>query len=116
MRARCLHSSSRFDTPAVCQGGSTEASHLWVSVKQTADRSPDNALKDEGSSGASAAWSQNHPTAQVACDGQWHTDTFTVSHEEYGFGELARHQGYVQFCLVGGDGTFTSSARFAAVR
>jgi hypothetical protein len=27
----------------ICQGGATEASHLWVSVKQTADRSPDNA-------------------------------------------------------------------------
>jgi hypothetical protein len=100
----------------VCQGGSTDATHLWVSVKQTADRSPDNALKDEGGSGVSAAWSQNHPTAQVVCDGQWHADTFMVSHAEYGFGELAPGQGYVQFCLFGGDGTFTTSARFAAVR
>ena len=100
----------------ICQGGSTEASHLWVSVKQTADRSPDNALKDEGSSGVSAGWSQNHPTEQVVCDGSWHTDTFTVSHAEYGFGVLAPGQGYVQFCLFGGDGTYAASQRFAAVR
>jgi len=100
----------------ICQGGSTENSHLWVSVKQAADRAPDNALKGEGSSGVSVAWSQNHPTAQVVCDGQWHNDTFVVSHAEYGFGALAPGQGYVQFCLFGGDGTYTSSQRFAAVR
>ena len=92
----------------VCQPGS--ATHLWVSVKQTADRSPDNALKGEGSSAISAAWSQNHPTAQVVCDGKKHTDTFTVSHDEYGFGSLAKGQGYVQFCLFGGDGTFTQAS------
>jgi hypothetical protein len=100
----------------ICNGGQTEATHLWVSVKQTADRSPDNALKGESSSEISAAWSQNHPTADVVCDGQWHTQTFTVSHAEYGFGELAPGQGYVQFCLFGGDGTYTSSQRFAAVQ
>jgi hypothetical protein len=102
----------------ICQSGapgSTAAAHLWVSVKQTADRRPDNALKGEGSSGISAGWSQSHPTAQVVCDGSWHTDTFTVSHAEYGFGVLAEGQGYVQFCLFGGDGTYTASERFAAV-
>ena len=30
-------------------------------------------------------------------------------------GDLAAGQGYVQFCLFGGDGTFVSSQRFAAV-
>jgi hypothetical protein len=103
----------------ICQPGapdSTAAAHLWVSVKQTADRSPDNALKGEGSSEISAAWSQSHPTAQVVCDGKWHTDTFTVSHAEYGFGSLAKGQGYVQFCLFGGEGTYTASQRFAAVK
>jgi hypothetical protein len=103
----------------ICQSGapdSTAAGHLWVSVKQTADRGPDNALKDEGSSGIAAGWSQSHPTAQVVCDGSWHTDTFTVSHTEYGFGTLSPGQGYVQFCLFGGDGTYTASERFAAVK
>ena len=100
----------------VCQPGSPAETHLWVSVKQTADRSPENALKGEGSSEISAAWSQNHPTAQVVCDGSWHTDTFTVSHAEYGFGSLAEGQAYVQFCLFGADGTFTASQRFAEVK
>src|SRR5258708_36491196 len=45
----------------ICNGGLTENTHLWVSVKQTADRSPDNALKGETSSEISAAWSQSHP-------------------------------------------------------
>ena len=100
----------------ICNGGMTDQTHLWVSVKQTADRRPDRRLKAEESSSISAAWSQNHPTAQVVCDGKWHVDTFTVSHEEYGFGELEPGQGYVQFCLFGGDGTFTASMQFAAVK
>jgi hypothetical protein len=32
-----------------------------------------------------------------------------------GFGALAPGQGYVQFCLFGGDGTYARSMRFAAV-
>ena len=100
----------------ICNGGLTENAHLWVSVKQTADRSPDNALKGETSSEISAAWSQSHPTAQVACDGQWHAQTFTISQADYGFGNLRPGQGYVQFCLFGGDGQFASAQRFAAVR
>jgi len=99
----------------ICIGGMTEQTHLWVSVKQTADRLPDPRLKAEESSAISAAWSQNHPTAQVNCDGQWHVDTFTVSHEEYGFGALQQGQAYVQFCLFGGDGTFVFSMRFAEI-
>jgi hypothetical protein len=100
----------------ICQGGMTEQTHLWVSVKQTAERSPDNRLKGEGSSEVSAAWSQSHPTGAVVCDGAWHTQTFTVSHAEYGFGALEQGQGYVQFCLFGGDGTFVSSSRFAEIK
>ena len=99
----------------VCQGGMTEETHLWVSVKQTADRQPDSALKAEESSAISAAWSQSHPTAEVTCDGEWHVGTFTVSHDEYGFGELKQGQAYVQFCLFGGDGAFVFSMRFAEI-
>jgi hypothetical protein len=103
----------------VCQAGapsSTAAGHLWVSVKQTASRLPDARLKEESSSAVSAAWSQSHPTEQVVCDGQWHTDTFTVDHAEQGFGALQQGQAYLQFCLFGGDGTYAASQRFAAVR
>jgi hypothetical protein len=99
----------------ICNGGMTEATHLWVSVKQTADRSPDNRLKEETSSGASAAWSQSHPTAQVVCDGAWHTQVFEIAQRDYGFGALQHGQGYVQFCLFGGDGVYTASQRFAEV-
>jgi len=99
----------------ICNGGLTENAHLWVSVKQTADRSPDNALKGETSSEISAAWSQSHPTAQVACDGQWHAQTFTISQADYGFGNLRPGQGYVQFCLFGGDSAYTASLRFVEV-
>jgi hypothetical protein len=99
----------------ICNGGSTEMTHLWVSVKQTSTRMPDNALKGEESSGISAAWSQSHPTAEVACDGAWHTQTFRISQDDYGFGSLQPGQGYVQFCLFGGDGVYTASQRFAEV-
>ena len=100
----------------ICNGGMTANTHLWVSVKQTADRSPDNALKDESSSGISAAWSQSHPTAQVVCDGEWHVQTFTISQADYGFGTLQQGQGYVQFCLFGGDNVYTASQRFIEVK
>jgi hypothetical protein len=96
----------------ICNGG--PGAHLWVSVKQTADRSPDNALKGEGSSALSAGWSQSHPE-NVTCDGRWHTQTFRVSHDEYGFGSLAPGQGYVEFCLFPPDGTYAASMRFASV-
>ena len=99
----------------ICNGGMTDNTHLWVSVKQTADRSPDNALKGESSSGISAAWSQSHPTGQVTCDGQWHVQTFTISQADYGFGALQQGQGYVQFCLFGGDNLYAASQRFVEV-
>ena len=46
------------------------------------------------------------PTTEVACDGQWHVQTFTVSQADYGFGTLQQGQGYVQFCLFDGDGVY----------
>ena len=100
----------------MCQGGMTEETHLWVSVKQTESRRPDPALKTEESSSISAAWSQSHPTSDVVCDGKWHVDTFTVNQEEQGFGELEQGQAYVQFCLFGGDGAFVFSMKFAVVQ
>ncbi|MFL5955748.1 MAG: hypothetical protein ACJ76I_16750 [Gaiellaceae bacterium] len=99
----------------ICNGGLTASTHLWVSVKQTADRSPDNALKGEASSRASAAWSQSHPTAEISCDGQWHVQTFTIGQTDYGFGTLQQGQGYVQFCLFGGDNVYAASQRFVEV-
>jgi hypothetical protein len=61
---------------------------------------------------------QAHPVPGEAfsCDGEWHTQTFTVDTQEQGFGELEQGQAWVQFCLFGGDGQFASAQRFAAVR
>ena len=62
----------------ICQ---PEFDHLWVSAKQVADRRPDPALQEEGSSGISAGWwSQKHPL-DFTCDGEWHTDTFVIGDE-----------------------------------
>jgi hypothetical protein len=105
--------------------GTTAAAHLWVSVKQSADRTADPALAGEGSGHGfvAAAWSQSHPTQQVICDGNVHVDTFTIhqgadedSGLPTGYGRLATGWGYVQFCLFGGDGTYTSSQVFARVQ
>jgi len=105
--------------------GSTAAAHLFVSVKQNADRTADPAVATEGAGfgGLVAAWSQSHPTDQVVCDGKVHVQTFTVHQgldEESGFptgyGELAKGWGYVQFCLFGGDGTYTASQVFQRVQ
>jgi hypothetical protein len=101
----------------ICQGGDEQA-HLWVSVKQTADGRPDNALKGEGSSSISDAWVQSHPVPGVdfTCDGAWHTDTFRVDTQEQGFGTLEPGQGWIQFCLFGGDGQPAFAQRFGAVK
>jgi len=105
--------------------GSTEAAHLFVSVKQSADRDRDPAVQAEGAGFGHgvAAWSQSHPTAQVVCDGKVHVQTFTVhqgadedSGQPTGYGELARGWGYVQFCLFGGDGTYAASQVFQRVQ
>jgi hypothetical protein len=102
--------------------------HLWVSVKQAESRGPDPLLKEEGSSGYAAAWSQSHPTAQVVCDGTWHVDTFTVDQTEtppwspnqpIGFGQLTAGQAYAQFCLLDAsseEGPIAFSMRFAGIR
>ncbi len=76
---------------------------LWVSVKQTSDRSRDPALREEGSSQISAAWSMSHRNS-VNCDGHLHLQLFTVDQVETAqFGippsPLKFGWGYVQFCL-----------------
>jgi hypothetical protein len=73
---------------------------LWISVKQTADRSKDPALAEEGSSGISAAWSMSHGNP-VTCDGKTHVQTFVVDQVETSmFGvprrPLVKGFGYVQ--------------------
>jgi hypothetical protein len=105
--------------------GSTGAVHLFVSVKQSAERDRDAAVLAEGAGFGHgvAAWSQSHPTGQVVCDGNVHVQTFTVhqgvdeeSGQPTGYGELARGWGYVQFCLFGGDGTYAASQVFQRVQ
>jgi hypothetical protein len=89
----------------------TGEGELWASVKQTADRSQDPRLQEEGSSSISAAWSDSHRNALV-CDGVQHKTTFSVdqlepfvglsgpvAHKSDGFGPLAPGFGYVQLCL-----------------
>lgn len=80
--------------------------HLWVSAKQVGDRRPDRRLQQPGSSGVVAAtgggWWQSHP-ANFTCDGEWHTDTFTIGTFEFGIGELAPGQAWFQFCLTAGE-------------
>jgi hypothetical protein len=81
---------------------------LWVSVKQTPDRTADPRLTQEGSSTISAAYSDSHRNP-VTCTGKWQTQTFTVDQVEVpppgspwvrgGQGPLAKGEGYVQFCL-----------------
>jgi hypothetical protein len=85
---------------------------LWVSVKQTADRSADPRLSQEGSSRTSAAWSDSHRNA-FTCDGRTRVGTFEVDQEEPWYvpgearpaqGPLAEGEAYVQFCLTGPGG------------
>ena len=93
---------------------------LWVSVKQTADRSADPRLAEHGSSAISAGWSQSHGNP-FTCDGRTRVGRFTVDHEEFGIGALARGEGYVQFCLTdataqGPEGLVLSRNEFVHVR
>jgi hypothetical protein len=86
----------------------TGEAHLWVSVKQTADRTADPALAQPGSSSIAAAWSDSHRNG-LTCDGKIHVDTFEVDQLEPVWGSeepksavyepLAKGVGYVQFCL-----------------
>ncbi|GAB3196568.1 hypothetical protein GCM10027261_19580 [Geodermatophilus arenarius] len=101
---------------------------LWVSVKQTADRTADPRLEQEGSSGVSAAWSDSHRNA-FTCDGRSRVGTFEVDQTEpawdggvrAGLGPLARGEAYVQFCLTdpdapGPEGLLLSHSEFVHVR
>jgi hypothetical protein len=92
-----------------CTSPTTQQPHLWVSVKQTADRTADPRLAQEGSSTISAAWSDSHRDP-IICDGKSHTDTFTVDQLERTspntFGPLAKGKAWVQFCLF--DATTTT--------
>jgi hypothetical protein len=86
----------------------TGEAHLWVSVKQTADRTADPRLAEEGSSAISAAWSDSHRNA-ISCDSKIHVGWFDVDQIEPLWGSddpkstvyepLAPGVGYVQFCL-----------------
>jgi hypothetical protein len=102
----------------ICSGG--DGAHVWASVKQADSRLPEAWLREEGSGEASAAWSSSHRHS-VTCDGQWHVQTFTVDHLEFGWGELMPGEAWVQFCVIppGADpdaGGITWSMRFAAIQ
>lgn len=77
---------------------------LWVSVKQTADRTADPRLTREGSSAIAAAMSHSHRNA-VTCNGRWQEQKFTVDQVEWGFGALAKGEAWVQFCLFDDNNT-----------
>lgn len=96
----------------ICYGGD---GHLWVSVKESENARYDPALAEEGSSADSAAWSQSHPQ-DFLCDGNWHTQTFTVDQDEQGFGTLRRGVGWVQFCLFDAAGGAVFDQHFRAIR
>jgi hypothetical protein len=95
----------------ICQPGFT---HLWVSAKQVEDRQPDKVLQGPESSQWSAGWWQSHPES-FTCDGDWHTDAFTIGTFEYGIGELESGQAWVQFCLTTPDEQVVMDTRWAAV-
>jgi len=90
--------TGRYTCPA-----SSEAAHLFVSVKQVADGGPDSRLKLEGSSQISAGWLLRHPApTEFTCDGTWHTGTWQISAgAEYGHGTIVPGTVYVQFCWDG---------------
>jgi hypothetical protein len=90
--------SGRYTCPSGTQA------HLFVSVKQVADGSPDSRLKQEGSSQISSAWLERHFDTQPTCDGMWHTGTWRITNDmsdsdyEYGQGGgLIPGTVYVQF-------------------
>ena len=90
---------------------------LWVSVKQTADRSRDPRLQAPESSSISAAWSDSHRNP-VTCDGKTHEQVFTVDQLEPSWSPPAPHKSdvykplangwaWVQFCLF--DANYTEA-------
>ncbi len=90
---------------------------LWVSVKQSADRTADPRLAQPESGGnrVAAAWSQTHDAGALDCDGKNHVTTFTVDQLEQGYGRLGKGDAWVQFCLVGADAV-VSEMEFRHVR
>ncbi len=53
--------------------------HMWVSAKQTADGSRDDAITQEGAGFGQIAptWLQSHPTT-FTCNSKWQTQTFAI--------------------------------------
>ncbi len=90
-----------------------EGFHLWVSAKQSSSGRYDARLEEEGSSQVAGAWFESHPT-DFTCDGTRHTQSFTITNDEQGFGTLRRGVAWVQFCLIGEE-TFISESRWVAV-
>lgn len=103
-----------------CNGGSDTAA-LWVSVKQSADRTADPRLANPGTGGGvdeagnpvpykAAAWAMSHRNA-ITCDGKNHVAFFTVDQAELpptvDWGTLAKGKAYVQFCLF--DANYTQA-------
>ena len=76
--------------------------HIWVSVKQSANGEIDPSVSAEGSGfgGAAAAWWQSHRNT-FTCDGKRHVAWFTVDTLEPGSrGQLRSGFGWVQFCIT----------------
>ena len=101
-----------------CQPGDV---WLWSSAKQVENGSKDPALAQEGSSSIASAWVQSHTPNKLICDGQKHSGTFPINtnfdpENGGGFGQLQRGGwAWVQFCLIDGQGNFTSSMKFLRV-
>ena len=89
-----------------CYSASGEPGHLWVSIKQTGDRTADPGLTEEGSSylaiTSGGVWSDSHRDTAI-CDGKLHVGVFDVDQVELDFlpfnGTVAKGWGWVQFCL-----------------
>jgi hypothetical protein len=93
-----------------CTGDPSQL-HLWVSVKQAADRKADQWLSNPGTGGGvdeqgkplpgphAAAWSQSHSVSKLICNGHTHVAKFKVDQSEQGYGVLKKGEAWVQFCL-----------------
>jgi hypothetical protein len=80
----------------------TIGTHIWVSVKQSADGSIDHAVAQEGAGfgGVAAAWWDSH-RGTFSCDGKRHVAWYSVDTVEEGTrGQLQSGWGYVQFCIT----------------
>lgn len=86
--------------------------HMWVSVKQSADRQIDPAIAEEhsGYGGVATDWWQSHAN-EFTCDGQLHVQWWTVGKAEFHRGELGKGWGWVQFCITHGNQQL-SAARY----